>query len=74
MDNTEEDFQNYDDFAWATNGTVDHNYIAMMELNRKMAEDKSQVIDSSLLLQIKLTKYAEETTNLTDEKGSFLLN
>ena len=58
MDNTEEDFQNYDDFAWATNGTDDHNYIAMMELNRKMAEDKSQIIDSSLLLQIKFTKYA----------------
>ena len=50
MDNTKEDFQNDHDFAWATNRTDDQNYMAAMELKRKIVEEKGQLIYSSFLL------------------------
>ena len=68
MDNTKEDFQNYHDFAWATNRTDAQNYMAAMELKKKIAEEKGQLIYSSFLLQIEFRKYAQETTNLMDKK------
>ena len=57
MEKNEEDFRNYQDLAWATNHTDDHNYMAVMELKKKITEEKGQDIYSSFLFYIGLLNY-----------------